>query len=367
MLTANKITRLAAIASLCLSGCSIQLNGGYSFDFQGEQATQNLDLEVPADLTQINLHNVHGNVKLEAAEDSSASANWDLTCWADTHAEADQQLERVKLVTSSNGTELDIKVELPTEDKDLLRGVRSNFVIRLPSSVIAKVRNSHGDIEATQLDAELDLHGAHGDMIVSDVIRECQLRNSHGDIELTNVPRATVDISHGDTTVKQIHEALMVDSSHGSISATDLAGDIDLSTSFDDIELRNVSGYLKISNSHGDVSGVRLNCDEVSATTSFGNIELATSAPKIVCETSHGGVNVTANNSLITDVTIKSTFDDIALHLPPGCRPAVKANASFGDVRSAFSNQAGNSPQVTLEAQHGDVNVYKLPLAEQPQ
>lgn len=353
-------------ASLLSTGCSININGGYSFDYQGEQTSRSLDLEVPAELSSLNLRNVHGDVRLEASETGLAAVHWDLTCWADTVEEADRQAERIKLLTSQAGAEYNMEVQLPTEDIKQLRGVKSNFTIRLPSSVLAKIRNSHGTITAAQLDSVLNLHGSHGDMLVENVSQECTLSNAHGDLQATNIPRATIETSHGDATVSQIHEYLSVDSSHGSIDASNLTGETDLSTTFDRIDVRNVSGTLKVRNSHGDISGTQLNCSDVSAKTSFGNIEFASSAPKIECETSHGGINVTANGAQLDEVKLESTFNDITLYLPADCRPSIATDVSFGDVNSAFAGQTGGRPVIELDAQHGDINILKLPTAEMP-
>lgn len=365
----HRIIRLSCLMGVCLlslTGCSININGGYSFDFQGEQVSRSLDLDVPAELTTLNLKNVHGDVRLEASETGTASVHWDLTCWADTAEEADRQAERIKMLTSQTGGEYKIEVQLPTEDKDLLRGVKSNFTLRVPSSVLAKIRNSHGNVVARQVDARLDLHNAHGDLKIENITQECQLSNAHGDITASNIPRATIEVSHGDTTVSQIHEFLLVDSTHGSIDATDVVGEIELSTTFDNIDLRNVSGVLDVSNSHGNITGVQLNCSEVVADTSFGEIELATSAPRIICETSHGGVNVTANGATLTEIKLESTFNDITLYLPADCRPSLATDVSFGDINSAFPSN-GSSPIVILDTQHGDINILKLPTAEMPQ
>lgn len=360
---------LFCLITACMlnTGCSININGGYSFDYQGEQTSRSLDLDVPADLTCLNLRNVHGDVQLQASETGTAAVHWDLTCWADTAEEADRQAERIKLVTSQTGDEYRLEVQLPKDDIKQLRGVKSNFTLSLPSSILAKIRNSHGSITATQLDTVLNLHGAHGDMRVENVSQECTLSNSHGDLQASNIPRAIIETSHGDATVSQIHEYLSVDSSHGSIDASNLTGETDLSTTFDRIDVRNVSGTLKVRNSHGDISGAQLNCSDVSAKTSFGDIEFASSAPRIACETSHGGINVTANGAQLSEVKLESTFNDITLYLPADCRPAIATDISFGDVNSAFAGQSGGLPVIELDAQHGDINIRKLPTAEMPQ
>lgn len=356
---------LFAAGVVSVSGCTMTLTNGYRFDFQGEKEARQMDIEIPATATSLDLRNLHGDVEILPAADGVAALKWELTCWADSQAEAGRQIERVQLVTSEEGGIFKCEVKLPTEEKELLRGVKSNMKLRVPASLIVSVRNSHGNIVAAELDCPVELQGAHGNIKASRLTQPLTLQNSHGDVAVEDVVEATIEVAHGDTTASTVHALLEVESSHGGVEIRDVTGNVDVKTAHDDITLTNVSGVVSARNSHGDIKGTQLHGDHLEVSSSFGSIEVTTLAASIKCRNQHGDVKITSLNPELHEISARTSFDSLTLTLPADCEPHLTTSATFGEVDSEFAATGSAGPVVELKVEHGDIRIRKQQTAEQ--
>lgn len=356
---------LIAAGVVSVSGCSMTITNGYRFDFKGEKEARQMDIEIPATVTSLDLRNVHGDIEVLPAADGVAGLQWELTCWADTQAEATRQIERIQLVTSEEGGVFVCEVKLPTEEKEQLRGMKSNMKLRVPASLAVSIRNSHGNIVASEVACVLELHGAHGNINASRLTQPVTLENSHGDITVDDVVTATIDASHGDTLVSTVHEIVSVDSSHGHIDVRDVFGSVEVKTSHDDIMLTNVSGLVTARNSHGDITGTKLEGGRLDLDTSFGSIKVSTLANSIACKNQHGDIAIVSLSPELHEVSAKTSFSDLTLTLPIDCQPQLKTSVTFGDIESDFASSTSVGPAVELKVEHGDIRVRRMQAAEQ--
>ena len=364
MLLSKPLMLLTTVSLLAASGCSMTITNGYRFDFKGEKDTGTLDVEIPPEASVLNLTNLHGDVIIATSQDGSSSMHWDLSCWADTAEEAKRQLKQVQFTSVIEGDTFECEVLLPTEDKERLRGVKSNFTVVVPASITVNVHNSHGRIEARQVDSRLSLHNRHGDTQAIGLTQPSDITNAHGNIELQDVVSATVENSHGDTTITTAHESLKVESAHGSITVQDAMCDVEVETSFDDISLTNVVGLMVARNSHGDIFGVQLNGENLDVETSFGAIDLVSAASVIKCRNQHGDTKLATIGSKVQEISVKTSFGDATVSLPGDCEPSVSTSCTFGDATSDFQGSTKQGPKVEIAVQHGDIRLIKLPMAE---
>lgn len=365
MLTSKFLPTLISVSLLAACGCSMTITNGYRFDFKGEKDTGTLDVEIPPEATVLDLTNLHGDVTVTTSTDGTSSMHWELSCWADTAEEAKRQLKQIQFTSAMEGDTFDCEVLLPTEDKDLLRGVKSNFTISVPASIEVKVHNSHGRIEARQVDSRLSLHNRHGNIQATELTQPSDISNAHGNIELKDVVAATVENSHGDTMVTTAHESLKVESAHGSITVQDVMCNVDVETSFDNILLTNVTGLVVARNSHGDISGTQLHGDSLDVATSFAAIDLVSAASVVKCRNQHGDAKLSAIGTNAQEISVKTSFGDATVSLPGDCQPNARTSCTFGDVKNEFQDSTSQGPVVEVEAKHGDVRLLKLATAEQ--
>lgn len=364
MLFPKSVSTVSALGLIAICGCSMTITNGYRFDFKGQQESKALNIEIPPETTELDLTNLHGDITITTSQDGTTNMQWDVTCWADTAEEADRQLEQIQFVSSIESGVITCEVQLPTEDKKLLRGVKSNFTLVLPESIAVNVHNSHGEIKAHNVRSQLDLDNRHGNIQAISLSQPCKITNAHGNIELQDVVTATVTNAHGDTLVTSVNDSLKLWSAHGSITVNDALGDVDVTTSHDDIFLTNINGFLVAKNSHGDISGTQLNGSKLDVETTFGNMDLISDAPEINCVNQHGAIKLTATNPSVHKVTAKTSFDSVTISLPGNCQPHTKTSCTFGDITSEFKTSTKQGPTVDVNVQHGDIRFIALPTAE---
>jgi hypothetical protein len=346
------------------AGCSLDMSSGYSFDFQGEQASRTEHTDIPAEVETVDLTNLFGNVTITASENEDAAIDWNLACWADTEQEAVRLTEQVQFICSTEGNSSRCEIVLPDGPQNTLRGVKSNITISLPASMKIRAVNSHGDICATDLSSEVELKNRFGKLTVQGLTKPCDLENSHGEVLAERITSATIKTSHGKTTVRTVSESLLVRGQHSGINVQHVDGNVDVATSHHGIDIDDVGGDATITCSHGAINGRRLRGQVVVTETSHGSTDLETLATSVSCSSQHGKVALSATNPDLKSVEVSASFHDIHLTLANGLNPAITTSATFGEVDSDFAGK-GSSPTIGLNVKHGGITIRQQRKAEQ--
>jgi hypothetical protein len=185
-------------------------------------------------------------------------------------------------------------------DAPLLRnrnGLQVEYEIRVP-------RNFH-----------VDLNTAGGSIRVETIDGNADLNTSGGSLSLVNVG-GTVD-AH---------------TSGGSISAENIGGDAALETSGGSITLRGIQGAATATTSGGSISASRVD-GGLSVETSGGSINLDEISGSVDASTSGGSITAALAGQPGT-VRLSTSGGGVTVHLDPGIRMDVNAQASGGGVRS---------------------------------
>lgn len=373
----------------CIEGIRFTSSDGYNFDHRGETDNRQEQGEIPPQVQRLVIENDFGKVHIEVT-DASPQWSWDLTCWANTAGQAQEFTQQIQLQIDQQEDQHTWTLLLPEPPVPELRGVESNLTLAVPAAVQVEVANRFGPTEIRGVQGGTVVRAEHGevqlgqlggqvtaatsfDPLKAEHIGGGRLENRHGTINAIGVGGdLEVDCEHGDVSVGRVAGKLKVENKHGEVVAKQIAEGAEIRTSFDEIRATDVDGDVMLRNQHGKISaqGVKGNVD---AETEFGRIELQSSGAEVLCKNRHGGIILTLTGSGLRRVQAETSFSDLELNVSGQLNPAVEARTEFGKVRSGlpvfnmdtgvnnFQGLDAARPRVTLENEHGDIRVNKIP------
>jgi hypothetical protein len=267
--------------------------------------------------------------------------------------------------------------------------IGGNGGILLSDAGSANVTNSFGGVEARTIRGDLIIHDNNGNVDVSAIAGALDVTNSFGNITFSDVkgrvscttsngrvkgtaatgPSVTIrdsfgaleldnisgslnaETNNGKITARSIHGAVELKSSFGAIEAsdipkgiraitgngglnlTDIGGDTFAKTSFGSVSVERIGGNLTVENSNGSVTAKTVKGDAL-VTTSFAGVTLESIGGKITVNNQNGGIFVTAARpaSGCRDISLKTSFSSIRVHIPEGLGYNVTARTSFGRI-----------------------------------
>jgi len=141
--------------------------------------------------------------------------------------------------------------------------------------------------------------------------------------------------------------------------------------SFAPLRVSEVAGGVQLDSQNGEIAaaGVQGN---IRAQTSFGKMQLEGTGKTFIARNQNGSVEITARSPDVQRIEASATFAPIDLRLPSGSKPLIRANTSFGKVRSEFpvvlseslseaNFAADSSPlKINLKGQNGDIRIQQL-------
>lgn len=311
---------LALTSLLVLSGCNINFNyvDGFSFDYTGETAEKNENDSIAAEVKTIEIENRFGDVKIEAT-DGEFGWNWDLKVWADSSDDANAYLELIEMQVSEDDGKQTWRLILPEENKNLLKGVKSNLTLLVPKGVKTEMVNRHGDSDVRGVGGSLDLENAHGNLHVEDLSGDAKVKVSHGNLTGEGMSFLNAEVRHGKIDVSGIASDCKIGSQHGNVTLGSVDGELNVEVSHGSITANNVGGTVNIDASHSNV--------------------------KI--------------NELTQNAEISASHGSIKLTLPADASPKLDADVSHGNMSSDFENDDSGTQVLKLKAKHGNISVKK--------
>lgn len=348
----------SAIVVATFSGCNLNIAtiDGYSFDYSGETAETLTEGTFTAGITQIEVVNKFGNVKITVA-DGEPKWTWDSKVWADTQELADEYLQELLMHVDTNGTTQTWTVSLPDSSSDL-NGFKSNLTLMIPASVKVKLENRHGKVDVSKLASEVELINGHGDVTLTDLQAKVVAKNAHGNLTASNLNDGEFNVSHGNSDI-QSAENISINSSHGSVKAAQVAGALIVQGSHSNITVDSVQGSSNIKTSHGNIAAMGL-AGNVTTKNSHGSTNVSTRGELVSIYSSHGKILLTMNSDSFQSIDLETTHSDINVALPANVIASIKMNTTHGDTSSEVGSNAESSQKVQLKNQHGNIRVTKI-------
>lgn len=307
----------------------------------------------------VNLVNQNGRLELEDLPGAVTAT----TSFATLHA------ERLGVATlrNQNGTleVSDVSGELRANTsfaRMSVRGVKGR----------ADLKNQNGNLEAANLDGNVFAATSFGRMSVRDVKGHADLQNQNGGIDVQRVAGDVVAAtSFADLKVTDIGGKASLTCTNGRVEAVRVGDDVRASNTFAPLRVQEIHGAADLASQNGDVVASAVEGD-VRAKTSFGRLELDGSGKRFDARNQNGSVTITARSPAVERIAASSSFGSMDVRLPGQVKPLIRANTSFGKVRSEYPvllsdsiNDANfyaddNQPKVDLRGRNGDIRIQPL-------
>jgi DUF4097 and DUF4098 domain-containing protein YvlB len=252
-----------------------------------------------------------------------------------------------------------------------------DFVVHVPKGVHVSVDNKVGLIEASGVDAPINLKSSSGDMksdkgsdrvtadtgsgdvTVTDHNGAVEMHSGSGDQILTRQKGGDVIIKtgSGDVKLKSVAGTVTGETGSGDITVEDYTGGgAELETGSGDIMLTGATGSMKLSTGSGDIRGTGIKAGQVvSTSTGSGSVNLDGDFGDVVrLSADSGSGDIVIHTSRVPSLHIEATSDsgDVDVDLPGMQNVSARHHSIRADV-----NGAKGSAQ--LEAGSGDVTFTK--------
>jgi DUF4097 and DUF4098 domain-containing protein YvlB len=271
----------------------------------------------------------------------------------------------------------------------------------------ATLRNQNGAIEANSVDGDLRASTSFARLVLRNAKGRVELKNQNGGIDVADVEGdAVAATSFGSLSATNISGSADLRNQNGAIVAERVTGNLAAATSFSEIRVTDIGGKTSLQAQNGRIEATRVGDDlraansfgamhvkdvrgtadlesqnggiaaadmagDIRAKASFGRIELDGTGRRFDARSQNGGVKITARSRDVERIAASSSFAPIDVRLPADLQPVVRANTSFGKVRSDFpvlladANdtrffESTGHPRIDLRGQNGDIHIESL-------
>ncbi|MDD8019758.1 MAG: DUF4097 family beta strand repeat-containing protein [Acidobacteriota bacterium] len=354
---------LAGVGLHYLGNLHLTVEDGWSASHFGLTAKpyefeENLILE-PADLIEI--INSHGEIEIQGTDRSDISLTFKKTVWAKNEKKAQQVAEKLKLLTTKDGTRLTL-----TTNRNNFRqkNFSLNFTLNVPASISVLISNSFGPVRITK-------------------VKEAEVNNEHGQVDLLEIPgKVKASNSHERISLIDIGGVCQVETSHSPVSIVRIAGPVILEASHEEIELFDLKNSLKVTSRHSPIKALRLagpsslessyepvyisESGQATIRGHHSSIEIDNLTGQLEIESSYEPVKLTRINGDISlrgksteinfnsiqagKIFIETSYEDVKLE---NFRGNLQLNLAHGD---AFLSPASLDHNISASLQYGDLD-----------
>jgi hypothetical protein len=338
----------------------------------------NSAVPVDDDNTIIEIHNDIGAVNITTWNRSQVDAILTID-YNESLPKSKELAEAIEMITETGGDNIRFEVVYPYDKEKTAGIVASRMEISLPRSNPVTVKNSFGpvkvidlqnnlkiesnfaSIEVQRLEGDANIRNSTGPIYLEEVSGNISVFNSFGKIEAVglsgkivianNYANVLVKKSEGYLTISnsggvtvERHEGdANIEVSNGAVEVYELDGDLKLSNSFGAIHIENITGDVEVQNSN-DMIEIRDIGGRLSASNSFSPIYVDGVEEDIEISSSNSQVSI---ENARGQVAIKNSFGKVMLEMVEG--PIIVENSNA----PVIINKAGE--KVNVSNQFGPV------------
>ena len=219
--------------------------GGRTFDFE-----ESLTLEGPIP-ARIEVRNAHGEVEVRGAEQETVTVTLLKKVRRRTEAEARAVADRLKAVIVRDDGRLEISTNREEFEK---KGFETSFRLIVPAGAEVVVANSYGTITASGV-RSATIDNPHGRVDAADVAEDVSVTNSYEDVALSRVGSSCrVTARHADVRVRQAEGDVRIDHAYGKIEVSDAAAGATIAGEHTEVSLLRVKGAVDVRTTYEKVS-----------------------------------------------------------------------------------------------------------------
>ncbi len=349
--------------------------------------TQSSVVTVDNDDIIIELNNHIGAVEVETWNRSSVETELTVN-YSESSKKSRNLAEEIRMVTSHKDDLITIEVIYPKDKEKTANIIASKLEVSLPRSNPVEIENSFGPVSISDLQnrltiksnfASIDVQRIDGDVTIGNSTGPIYMEEVSGALQVSNsfAPIEAADIdgemklanSYAPITVKKSSGSLQISNS-GVVMIHRHKGDAEIHSSNGEIEIYDIDGELNLTNSFGQVRIENVTGDVVARNANAqmeitgvgGCLEVANSFAPTYIDGVKKDVQIASSNGPITienaqsKVTIDNSFGEVSLKTVGGPVQIDNSNASVSVSNAGggviVSNQFG---PVYLSSIKGDV------------
>jgi hypothetical protein len=319
----------------------------------------------------VRIEHKFGEIKVHGEAGREVKIYASIRAQASSHDEAQSFADKIQIIVEQDSSGISIRTVYPDEKSWFHSSKHSSWSVSydvgMPSDAPLNARNSYGSVEVTRVHGALDIENGFGSLTIRDA-GPVRLTNSFGSIELTGAAgnsvvnnknssvqiadvKGTLDTQNrfGSITVHNIEGAVTINGGNGAVTLAD-APSATVTTSFGNVDARNVRGDLSIHDNNGNVDVSTIG-GSLNISDSFGNVTFTDVKGHVDCTDNNG--RIAANNLAGAAVTLRDSFGNLDLENISGSLDAKTSNGKV-TVRDARGN-------VTLESSFGAIEASNIP------
>jgi len=319
------------------------LNWGDEFGFATQEATAEETRTLEAPLPPVlEIENSHGWVEVRGADQDSAQLTFKKSAWRRKKEDAEAAVAQLKYTVTTAADKLVLKTN---RDEFRRKNFETGFVLTVPRGMAVRVTNSHGSVRIDGV-KDVRVRNSYGEIFASNVAGACDAETSHDDLEVREIGGVCRLVnSHADVRAGAVKGDLTVRTSYGRIRVEDAGGTADLGGGNADVEALRIAGAVTVDSSYqkvvlGDVGPAKVTGHNLAVTADGvrGDLEVETSYEPVRAMNIQGRLTVTAHNAEVTATGIAG--------------PAISVRTSHQDV-----TLADFSADTTVVCQNGFVSL----------
>ena len=249
--------------------------------------------------------------------------------------------------------------------------VSTDLDIALPRKASVVATTSHGDISVMGRDGNAEVSSQNGDVSVTDLNGSLTLDLQHSSARVSQVSSdVTVQGRANDVSIEDVKGTVHLDGDFmESVKLSRIAKPVSFKSTRTNMDLSQLSGYLN------------LDSGDLEATNVVGPFRLRTRSKDIMLNGISNDVHVQNENGAVEvhvnklgGLDIKNAKGDIRIFLPAKTGFQLEASARDGEIQTDFNDLKitngdehssasgsvnGGGPRMTLENEHGTIEIRK--------
>ena len=330
--------------------------------------------------TPLRIENSYGGILVTPGSDNEVRVRLRKVVFQDDEGRAKQIAAEVKLEGGPlglGGAESRGFLVKTNRDELASKGYRfhTEMEVLVPKKCALEVRNAFGEVRVSNLEGKLDVVTSH---------KPLEVRGCRGEIRASN--------RYADSNLMDLTGKVVVDA-RGRVAVESVRGDVEVTNEFSPVEIRDVDGAVKVTNTEGrividkvtkpvvvDARGSSVTAQNLAAglklTASHRQVKVSDVDSNVVLDTRYGSVELSniKGNVQITSNSDRINAEDVSGSFSArGTATSFRANTIGGPVEIAttlkevivndfsssckISNEFGNVTLTTENAPKGDVTV----------
>ena len=369
----------------CISVDNSDRHGRPDWSEDKAEARQSRTGAVPGNVAAVVIANRSGRVSVTGT-DEDFGWSWELVCWGKDAATVGQRLSGFQLETRQEGDRWFVTL-VPEVSPGVQFRFESHLAVRVPRTARVEVQNAFGPVQAASV-AGVTIRNHNGEVRVSSVPGPVEVANSFAAVEVDDVGAATLANQNGALRVTRINGPLdartrfgpltvlevtgdaKLHNQNGAIEANAIGGSLIATTAFGPLRVEGVGGTAELRNQNGLIAASAV-AGNLDASTSFAPLDLDARSAVINARNQNGRIRIVAQSDDLEWIEATTAFSPIEVILPGTVRPLVRAETSFGKVRSDFPVLMWDSlpeaefkaeatrPKLSLRTRNADVHLRR--------